>query len=148
MGLPVPLTGLLGSDSLRGSQGFDSLRALRVATEADLLGAGMKRGHARLLMAELAAKGGAPAWTAPAVVTAPAPAVATAPAPLADSAGALAKGPASASANATDRAVAAAVAVGSLVWALNIKYSDGTRLRSGPDNNADFNGVWAPNDTR
>ena len=36
---------------------------------------------------------------------------------------------------------------GDLVYALNPKYKDGTRLRKGPDDNAGFNGVWVPNDT-
>lgn len=36
---------------------------------------------------------------------------------------------------------------GEAVFALNPKYRDGTRLRRGPAGEAEFNGVWVPNDT-
>lgn len=41
------------------SDGFDSLMALRAAREADLLAAGIKRGHARLIVATLGESGAA-----------------------------------------------------------------------------------------
>ncbi len=41
---------------------------------------------------------------------------------------------------------ASQLSVGDVVYALNPKYSDGTRLRSGPSHDAAFNGVWVPND--
>jgi hypothetical protein len=36
--------------------------------------------------------------------------------------------------------------IGQKVFALNLKYRDGTRLRSGPSAQSGFNGVWLPND--
>lgn len=36
---------------------------------------------------------------------------------------------------------------GEEVWALNLKYKDGTRLRGSPNDDSDFNGVWVGNDT-
>lgn len=36
--------------------------------------------------------------------------------------------------------------VGQKVFALNLKYRDGTRLRNGPSVQSGFNGVWLPND--
>src|SRR5262245_3030382 len=38
-------------------------------------------------------------------------------------------------------------APGEAVFALNPKYSDGTRLRAEPRAEAEFNGVWVPNDS-
>jgi tRNA A-37 threonylcarbamoyl transferase component Bud32 len=38
-------------------------------------------------------------------------------------------------------------APGEVVYALNPKYRDGTRLRAEPRPDADFNGVWVPNDS-
>lgn len=40
------------------------------------------------------------------------------------------------------------LAVGEAVYALNPKYCDGTRLRVEPKRDAEFNGVWVPNDTK
>ena len=37
---------------------------------------------------------------------------------------------------------------GSVAWALNPKYKDGTRLRGGPAQDAAFNSVWLPNDCK
>ncbi|MCA9676067.1 MAG: histidinol-phosphate aminotransferase family protein [Kofleriaceae bacterium] len=41
-----------------------------------------------------------------------------------------------------------AFAPGEVVYALNPRYKDGTRLRRGPAADAGFNGVWVPNDVR
>jgi hypothetical protein len=38
--------------------------------------------------------------------------------------------------------------VGQIVYALNLKYKDGTRLRADATDNANFDGVWVPNDTQ
>jgi hypothetical protein len=37
---------------------------------------------------------------------------------------------------------------GSVAWALNPKYKDGTRLRAAPAQDAAFSGVWLPNDCK